>query len=191
MKENLLSKSLYIGVYNDGEPIDFTIQMRTIHQSSLVPDDFKQKLKIYRQADKTAQAFEQKDKEQAFQIQYTYGEVVPMHFIPLLEYIKPQPGDVFYDLGCGAGKPLLAASLAYPNLKVCKGIELLKGLSDIAEEVASNVASQCEEQGLKYAPIEVTQGDILDADWSEGSIIFCCSACFPVDLLQETFDKCA
>ena len=64
-----------------------------------------------------------------------------MHFIPLLEYIKPQPGDIFYDLGCGAGKPLLAASLAYPDLKVCKGIELLKGLSYIAEEVATNVAS--------------------------------------------------
>ena len=58
-----------------------------------------------------------------------YGEVVFYYFIPLLEYAKPKPGEVFYDLGCGAGKPLLTASLAFPKLKVCKGIEYLEGLA--------------------------------------------------------------
>ena len=81
---------------------------------------------------------------------------MPMHFIPLLEYVKPAAGDIFYDLGCGAGKPLLVASLAYPDLKVCKGIELLQGLTDIAEKVSTSVMSQCQEKGLKCAPIEVT-----------------------------------
>ena len=52
-------------------------------------------------------------------------------FIPLLEYVKPQPGEILYDLGCGSGKPLITASLAFPDLKVCKGMELLKGLTTL------------------------------------------------------------
>ena len=156
-KENLVSKSLYIGVYNSSsEPIECTIQMRTSHQFSLAPNDLRKKLEVYKKADQTAEAFDAKDREQVSQIQFTYGEVVPMHFIPLLEYVKPAAGDIFYDLGCGAGKPLLVASLAYPDLKVCKGIELLQGLTDIAEKVSTSVMSQCQEKGLKCAPIEVT-----------------------------------
>ena len=58
-----------------------------------------------------------------------YGEVVFQYFIPLLGYAKPQKGEIFYDLGCGAGKPLITASLAFPELKVCKGIEFLDGLA--------------------------------------------------------------
>ena len=59
-----------------------------------------------------------------------------MYFIPLLEYTKPQPGEIFYDLGCGAGKPLITASLAYPDLKICKGMELLEGLAETAKEIS-------------------------------------------------------
>ena len=66
------------------------------------------------------------------QTELIYGEVVFTHFIPLLEYTKPQPGEIFYDLGCGSGKPLVTASLAFPELKVCKGIEFLEGLSTLA-----------------------------------------------------------
>ena len=46
----------------------------------------------------------------------TYGEVIFSHFIPILEYADPRPGEVLWDLGCGAGRPLIAASLAYPEL---------------------------------------------------------------------------
>ena len=56
-----------------------------------------------------------------------------MYFIPILEYTKPKPGEVFWDLGCGAGKPLITASLAFPELKVCRGIELLENLVTIAK----------------------------------------------------------
>ena len=59
-----------------------------------------------------------------------------MYFVPLLDYAKPQPGEVFWDLGCGAGRPLIAASLAFPQLKVVRGIELLGKLSTLADEIA-------------------------------------------------------
>ena len=48
------------------------------------------------------------------QTELTYGEVLFQHFIPTLEYVKPQAGEVFWDLGCGAGRPLITASLAFP-----------------------------------------------------------------------------
>jgi len=49
--------------------------------------------------------------------------------MPLLELTKPQPGEIFYDLGCGGGRPLFIASLAFPFLKKCVGIEYLEGLA--------------------------------------------------------------
>ena len=45
---------------------------------------------------------------------YTLGEVLFADFIPVLDYVKPQPGEVFYDLGCATGLPLFIASLFYP-----------------------------------------------------------------------------
>ena len=46
--------------------------------------------------------------------QFAYGEVIPMYYMPLLSLCEPKPGEVLYDLGCGAGKPLVYAALAAP-----------------------------------------------------------------------------
>ena len=46
---------------------------------------------------------------------------------------NPKPGEAFYDLGCGTGKPLITASLAYPELKICKGIELIEALTSLGK----------------------------------------------------------
>ena len=59
------------------------------------------------------------------------------YFIPLLDHVKPKAGETVYDLGCGAGKPLLIASLTYPDLKVCRGIEYMEGLADLGKDVAT------------------------------------------------------
>ena len=42
-------------------------------------------------------------------------------------------GDVFLDMGSGTGKACVAAGLLYPNLAVCRGVELLDGLHREAE----------------------------------------------------------
>jgi 16S rRNA G527 N7-methylase RsmG len=60
---------------------------------------------------------------------FTYGEVLFATFLPVLDFAKPKPGEVFYDLGCGSGLPLIIASMMYPDLKCCKGIELLEDLA--------------------------------------------------------------
>ena len=59
----------------------------------------------------------------------TYGEVVFEQFACLLNQIGVSPGQVFWDLGCGAGKPLAVAALMHPELKACKGVEYYPGLA--------------------------------------------------------------
>lgn len=46
---------------------------------------------------------------------------------------KLDDGDVFLDMGSGTGKACVAAGLLYPNLAVCRGVELLNGLHRQAE----------------------------------------------------------
>ena len=43
----------------------------------------------------------------------------------MLDFAKPKAGEVFYDLGCGSGQPLMVAALLFPELAKCTGIELL------------------------------------------------------------------
>ena len=64
------------------------------------------------------------DKGLTQQSEFTYGEVIFADFIPALEFVKPISGEVFLDLGCGAGKPLFTTALAFPKLKECRGIEI-------------------------------------------------------------------
>ena len=65
-------------------------------------------------------------------MELTYGEVQFEHFVAVLEYAEPQPGEVFWDLGCGGGRPLVTAALAFPDLRACKGLELLEQLTLLA-----------------------------------------------------------
>lgn len=43
-------------------------------------------------------------------------------------------GGYFYDLGCGTGKPLVAAALLH-EFDICCGIECLEGLFTAAVEI--------------------------------------------------------
>ena len=62
-----------------------------------------------------------------------------MYYIPLLSLCEPKKDEILYDLGCGSGKPLVYAAMASPQLKVCKGIEFLEGLADLAKKTAEQI----------------------------------------------------
>ena len=57
--------------------------------------------------------------------EFTYGEVSFPFFIPLIEFVEPKEGEILYDLGCGSGRPMMIASMAFPQLQTCIGIELM------------------------------------------------------------------
>ena len=41
--------------------------------------------------------------------------------------------DVFWDIGCGVGKPMLIASLSFPQFKAIKGVEYLEGVYEMGK----------------------------------------------------------
>lgn len=49
-----------------------------------------------------------------------------------------EPGGIFYDLGAGAGKGVIAASLLH-SFEKCKGIELLQSLHKMSLELKEKV----------------------------------------------------
>ena len=65
--------------------------------------------------------------------EFTYGEVVYEHYLPVLHLVDPKPNTVFWDIGCGGAKPLAIAALNFPELKCCKGIEFLPSLCKTAK----------------------------------------------------------
>lgn len=143
--------NVHIGVYNshpEGAPVTFDIRMREKSCLDCLPDDLKLRNEVYdvihagTDAHKTSDR-ERSEKDLHWATELIYGEVMFQHFIPTLEFAKPAPGEVFWDLGCGGGKPLMTASLAFPQLKACKGLELLEQLSNLAKSIGSKLHEEC------------------------------------------------
>ena len=115
----------------------------------------------------------------------TYGEVVFEHFAALLNQIGVKEGQVFWDLGCGAGKPLAIASLMHPELKACKGVEYYPGLAQLARQGAEALKG-------KGAPIEIHEGDMFCIDWqSDADIVYMSNLCFTPEMNERLAGQCS
>ena len=77
--------------------------------------------------------------------EFTYGEVTFPSFIPLIEFVSPQPGEVLYDLGCGSGRPMIIAAMAFPQLQACIGIELMPQVFELGHQVVQKFNSKVSE----------------------------------------------
>jgi 16S rRNA G527 N7-methylase RsmG len=55
-----------------------------------------------------------------------------MHFVSALKYVDLKAGEVFWDIGCGAGIPNMAASIFFPEIKASKGVEYIDDLYQLA-----------------------------------------------------------
>jgi hypothetical protein len=66
-------------------------------------------------------------------MEYVYGEIAPQSFIALLSLVKPNSSTVFYDLGSGTGKTVLACAMVFDVKKSC-GIELFSNLDQAAKQ---------------------------------------------------------
>lgn len=160
---------VHIGVFNsrrDRQPVTFDIRMREVSCYDCLSDELRVRNEVFNFVHEGTDAHLTSDTERAekdlhWQTELIYGEVLFQHFIPTLEFAKPQPGEVFWDLGCGGGRPLITASLAFPSLKACKGLELLEKLSLLAKQIASKLHAECDRRELTYSPVEIHQGDML------------------------------
>lgn len=97
-------------------------------------------------------------------------------------YLRPiglKSDDVVYDIGCGAGRLLFVAALS--GVRRCVGVELSKGLSDLARNNAAKLR-------LPHPPIEIRQGDASQEDYSDGTAFLFCNP-FGAMTLQTVLDQ--
>jgi hypothetical protein len=156
---------------------------------------------------------------------YTYGEFDFYSFAQLLEVAKQElllvssssslidnhhhdstkDGITFTDIGSGAGRLVLAAAALHPQYwKLCRGIELLPGLHELAQSVHAQcqtmhhkVEEQQQQEPEHDATAATATADTGNIEWTCGSftdpyvyfgdsqIIFCFSTCMD----QSTIDS--
>ncbi|MFJ1268751.1 hypothetical protein ACD661_09315 [Legionella lytica] len=153
------------------------VKQRRIAQwkKSLHIDEHEQ---IFQQLYQDAHGFllSQQARQKNDSLDYVYGEIKFLPFLALFSLTEPDEHSVFYDLGCGVGKAVLACAMVYPIYKsvgveilpqlyfnACKQVEHLAQLPDYAEHVKK---------------IEFILGDFLEVNLDEATIIFINSTSF-------------
>ena len=127
---------------------------------------------------------------------YIYGEIDFLSFFSILEKVRPQPGEIFYDLGSGSGRAVFTAALNYDFSKAI-GIEFLKGLYLVASrniEKAKQIINTHDRYFIpiylnRIASIGFINGNLLDHDISDGDIIFINATCFHYYLWQSIIER--
>ncbi|OAI48476.1 hypothetical protein AYO45_04955 [Gammaproteobacteria bacterium SCGC AG-212-F23] len=119
---------------------------------------------------------------------YTYGEIQPLPFMEVLGIAYRPTDKVFYDLGAGAGKAVIAAALFFDWQK-CYGIEFLPGLSACSQQVKNKLLTQSAVSAAKKASVEFVQGDFLQIDFSDADVIYLHATTFSADLWQQLIVK--
>ncbi len=103
-------------------------------------------------------------------IEYTYGEIEFLPFIALLSLVALDHKTIFYDLGSGVGKAVLACAMVYPVSK-CVGVELLPELHQAACNQTARLVTQ-QDYMEKAKKIEFIQGDFLKVNLDDATLIF-------------------
>ncbi|MBL7481633.1 hypothetical protein [Legionella bononiensis] len=111
-------------------------------------------------------------------IEYTYGEIEFFPFVALLSLVNPDCDTVFYDLGCGVGKAVIACGMVYPVRKSV-GVEILPELyASACSQVQKLAANPDYRERTEH--IQIIKSNILDADLDlrEATLIFINSTTF-------------
>lgn len=130
----------------------------------------------------------------------TYGEIEFQSFAEILLTIQARygglpEGGIFYDLGSGTGKALIAAALL-SNFSECRGIEILPSLHSLglklteaySEKFIKFVLSNSDLWTITPRLINI-KGNILEEDFSEADLIFVNSTCFSDEMVSEISEK--
>jgi len=119
-----------------------------------------------------------------------------------LERVKHHGGlgpgaKVFTDIGCGTAKPVFAAALSHP-FEVCRGVELLGTLFDLATDIADRYKRRIQPQLPRGDPrrdslrVELWRMDAFadECDWSDSDLVFANATCFSSEMLASFHAKC-
>lgn len=103
-------------------------------------------------------------------MEYVYGEIDFLSFIALLSLTQPDRNTIFYDLGSGTGKAVLACSMVF-QVQESHGVELFASLHDAAcgRRTALALLPHYAQTAKK---IHLVQGDLFFLNWSRATLIF-------------------
>jgi SAM-dependent methyltransferase len=144
------------------------LTIRRWEQSLSIARSFQQFQALY--ADVDGFALSRKDRTGRDAMEYVYGEIQFKPFIALLSLCNPDSRTVFYDLGSGTGKAVLAAAMVFPIKKSC-GIELFPSLYQAAERQKHNLKI-LPEFAEKASTIVFRNENFLDADLHDATLLF-------------------
>lgn len=104
---------------------------------------------------------------------------------------------IFFDLGSGTGKAVIAMSLMH-KFKKLQGIEFLENLMKLSQESKKNYDKTINDLFSKNKEllsfdkpniIDFVQGDFLKQSWENATIIFANSTCFSSELINSIAEK--
>lgn len=102
--------------------------------------------------------------------EFVYGEICFESFIALIGLCQPHKNTVFYDLGSGTGKAVLACAMVFDVQKSC-GVELFLPLYERAQQQRNRLVLQADYQHLQQR-IMFCQGDFLHTGLSNANLVF-------------------
>ena len=139
----------------------------------------------------------------------TYGEFDFLFFADLLDKVLSMHGGnasekTFIDIGSGTGRIVIGAAALRPELKLCRGLEILPGIHDKAVEslnlckVGDNAfrlprSEQMDASTAAFdlAPIALSCGSFTDAYeyWGDADVVFVFSTCFTPEMMSNLSDS--
>lgn len=165
------------------------------NKQDLYPVRVKKSLKIldklYKDVNGTEISLKERQRLNTINPSFTYGEATFPSIAMSLAIAEPKPGEVFYDLGAGAGKAVFCAALLN-DWKKCCGIEYLPALHECTDTLLKKLrempeAKQNFQEALNH--IEFLQNDIVQADFSDADIIYMNATAFTPDLWESVVPK--
>lgn len=112
---------------------------------------------------------------------FVYGEVVLPDFLKILEFVKLNENDIFYDLGSGSGKAVISSFL-YKNPKLSIGIEYIPDLVGIANSALRKLE---EKFNQKINNVKFINEDIRNYDFSDGNVFFLHCTTWEEELMEN------
>lgn len=126
-----------------------------------------------------------------FKKNYTYGEIAPESFYRTVKQVKPQKGEVFYDLGSGTGKAVLLATLLF-DFKKSIGLEIVPDLAQTAKGIVLRYEREFKEHlpsDKQDQTLEIHEADFLKYDFSDADVVFMHSTCFDEKVMEAIVKK--
>ena len=117
----------------------------------------------------------------------TYGELTPAGVSRMLDYLRMDRQDVFYDLGSGVGRAVLQVAMT-ANIEKSAGIEIVEARHKAAKRVLASARKQA---WIKSRAVVFRQESLLETNLKDATVVYIASTCFSGNFMTKFARKLA